>query len=296
MRFANHAGRMALVRQQAGAPLDGAPAIDINRASHGRLPSDPAEAFSQWNEVCDWAASTTAEADLRIEVTRLSSPSPSPAQIFGIGINYADHGAEAGMERPETPLVFTKLGPAIAGPFDTIELPTAKVDWEVEVAVIIGRRCRAIDPDQAWDAVAGITGGQDLSEREIQWRPSATPQFGLGKSLPGFAPLGPVLVTADEFPDPDDIALACRLNGEEVQNSRTSQMLLSVPELVVYLSSVTTLLPGDVIFTGTPSGIGMTRTPPRYLAPGDQLESLIEGVGTMSHTFVGVRTTAGEQT
>jgi 2,4-didehydro-3-deoxy-L-rhamnonate hydrolase len=104
-----------------------------------------------------------------------------------------------------------------------------------------------------------------------------------------------VLVTADEFPDPDDIALACRLNGEEVQNSRTSQMLLSVPELVVYLSSVTTLLPGDVIFTGTPSGIGMTRTPPRYLAPGDQLESLIEGVGAMSHTFVGVRTTAGEQ-
>ncbi len=153
---------------------------------------------------------------------------------------------------------------------------------------MIGRRARHVVVADAWEVVAGLTAGQDLSDRDIQWRPSSTPQFGLGKSLAGFAPLGPTLVTPDEYPDPDDIELACFLNEEEVQRSSTSQMLISIPEIISYLSGIVTLLPGDVIFTGTPSGIGMTRTPPRYLAPGDRLESFVQGVGTMSHTFTAV--------
>lgn len=290
MRFANHNGRLTLIRAGAGEELHGSRAVDVHAASGGRIPFAPELALEHWDAVCSWAAGPSAPEEVIIDRARLGSPSPRPPQIFGIGINYADHGAEAGMQRPEVPLVFTKLGPAVAGPFDAIELRSATVDWEVEVAVVIGRSARDVGAADAWSVVAGITAGQDLSDRDVQWRPAATPQFGLGKSLPGFAPLGPLLVTPDEFEDPDDIGLACQLNGEEVQRSRSSEMLLSVPELIAYLSSVTTLLAGDVIFTGTPSGIGMTRTPPRYLSPGDTLESIVEGVGTMSHSFTGVST------
>jgi 2,4-didehydro-3-deoxy-L-rhamnonate hydrolase len=290
MRFANHDNRLTLITEPE-ADLSRARGLDVHRASGGSLPHEPELALERWDEVLDWAAGVTAPADVAIDPLRLAAPSPRPRQIFGIGVNYADHGSEAGMERPEVPLVFTKLAPAITGPFATIELATQAVDWEVEIVVVIGRAARAVGAASAWHAVAGVTAGQDLSDRDIQWRPQATPQFSLGKSLPGFAPLGPLLVTPDEFPDPDDIELACHLNGEEVQRSRSSLMLFSVPELIAYLSSITPLHPGDVIFTGTPSGIGMTRTPPRYLAPGDRLDSFVEGVGTMSHTLRAVPTT-----
>ncbi len=288
MRFANHDGRLTLIDSGAVDDLNGARGTDVHEASGGRLPAEPELAFEQWDEVLRWAAGQPAADGVTIATARLRSPSPKPRQIFGIGINYADHGAEAGMDTPEVPLVFTKLGTSVTGPFDSIELASETVDWEVELAVVVGATARHVAGADAWEAVAGLTAGQDLSDRDIQWRPPSTPQFGLGKSLPGFGPLGPVLVTPDEFDDLDDIELACHVNGEEVQRSRTSKMLLSVSDLIVYLSSVTTLLPGDVIFTGTPSGVGMTRTPPRYLAPGDSLDSFVEGIGTMSHTFTGV--------
>jgi 2,4-didehydro-3-deoxy-L-rhamnonate hydrolase len=288
MRFANCDNRLTLLTY-GGEPSDGVElrGIDVSRGSGGTLPHQPEAALERWDAVIEWAARITTGDDSPIDVASIASPSPRPRQIFGIGINYADHGAEAGMERPEVPLVFTKLSPAIAGPFDSIQLTTQTVDWEVEVAVVIGRTVRAATIEEAWGSVAGLTVGQDLSDRDIQWRPKASPQFSVGKSLPGFGPLGPLLVTPDEFKDPDDIELACRLNGDEVQRSRTSSMLFSVPELIAYLSSLTTLLPGDVIFTGTPAGIGMTRTPPRYLKPGDRLDSWVEGIGTMSHVFTG---------
>ncbi len=289
MRFVNHNDRLTLIEASAPEDLDDARGFDLHEASGGAIPSNPAAALDQWDEVLSAARSlSSGMGDVAIDRALLGPPSPRPRQIFGIGINYADHGAESGMQVPEVPLVFTKLGTAVTGPFDPIGLSTESVDWEVEVVVIIGRAASDVSLADAWDVVAGVTAGQDLSDRDIQWRPQSSPQFGLGKSLRGFAPMGPTLTTPDEYPDPDDIELACRLNGDEVQHSRSSEMLLSVAELITYLSAITPLLPGDAIFTGTPSGIGMTRTPPRYLTPGDSLESWVQGAGTMSHTFTAV--------
>jgi 2,4-diketo-3-deoxy-L-fuconate hydrolase len=286
MRFANQEGRLLLITSGADTELSAARGVDLHEASGGMIPSEVERSFEVWPDVLDVARGISAAHEIAIDPARLEAPSPRPRQIFGIGINYADHGAEAGMERPEVPLVFTKLGPSVTGPFSSIPLPTEYVDWEVEIVVVIGKKATNVSAQDAWDVVAGITGGQDLSERKIQWRPAATPQFTLGKSLPGFSPMGPLLVTPDEFPNPDDIELACSVNGEELQRSRSSLMLFSVGDLIAYLSGIAPLFPGDVIFTGTPSGVGMTRTPPRYLEVNDQLLSTFEGIGTMSHTLV----------
>ncbi len=290
MRVANHAGRLVVI-QSAENGLDGASAVDVHSASGGRIPAEPDRALEQWDDVLRLGDGPIDGAELTIDPGQLGAPSPHPRQIFGVGVNYADHGAEAGMDPPKVPLIFTKLSTAVTGPFAEITLSTDTVDWEVEIAVVVGRESRNVASARGWEFVAGVTAGQDLSDREIQWRPAGTPQFTLGKSLAGFAPLGPVLVTPDEYGDPDDIELACHLNGEEVQRSRSTEMLFAVPEIIAYLSGIVTLYPGDVIFTGTPSGIGMTRTPPRYLTSGDRLESFVAGVGTMSHLFVGVPAT-----
>ncbi len=285
MRFANHDGRLLLV---AGAgdrlPERG---TDLHTASGGAIPAAPELALDRWDEVIEIARGLDASDDVRIDPGRLRAPSPVPRQIFGVGLNYPGHAGEAGMAVPEVPLIFTKLQPSVTGPYGAIELSTTAVDWEVEIVVVIGRPARDVRAADAWPVVAGVTAGQDLSDRDIQMRPATTPQFGLGKSLPGFAPLGPVLVTPDEFRDREDIELSCTLNGVEVQHDRSSAMLFSVGGLIEYLSAITPLWPGDVIFTGTPSGIGMAQDPPRYLEPGDELESFVEGVGHMRHTFGG---------
>jgi 2,4-didehydro-3-deoxy-L-rhamnonate hydrolase len=285
MRFANHDGRLLLVAagEDGGLPDRG---TDLYIASGGAIPAKPEHAYERWDEVLAIARELSeAPADVTIDPDRLGSPSPVPRQIFGVGLNYSGHAGEAGMAVPEVPLIFTKLQPSVTGPYGVIELSTTTVDWEVEVAVVIGSAARDVAAADAWSVVAGVTAGQDLSDREIQMRPATTPQFGLGKSLPGFTPLGPILVTPDEFRDPDDIELACTLNGVEVQRDRSSAMLFSTGELIEYLSAITPLWPGDVIFTGTPGGIGMAQDPPRYLQPGDELESFVEGVGHMRHTF-----------
>ena len=151
--------------------------------------------------------------------------------------------------------------------------------------VIIGRTAASVPARSAWDHVAGLSVGQDVSERILQMA-STPPQFSLGKSYPGFGPVGPYLVTPDEFENPDDLELSCSINGEQMQKSRTRELIFGVPELIEQLSRVTPLLPGDIIFTGTPSGVGLGRSPQRWLAPGDVLTSYIEGIGEMSHRFV----------
>jgi 2-keto-4-pentenoate hydratase/2-oxohepta-3-ene-1,7-dioic acid hydratase in catechol pathway len=166
-----------------------------------------------------------------------------------------------------------------------VALPCDTVDWEVELVVVIGRRADAVAASDAWWHVAGLTIGQDLSDRTLQF--AAGNQFSLGKSHRGFAPTGPWIVTTDELVDPDDLGLGCSVDGVERQNARTSDLIVGVAELVEYLSSVTTLLPGDLIFTGTPAGVGMGMSPPRYLRPGEVVESWIEGIGTMTTTMVG---------
>jgi 2-keto-4-pentenoate hydratase/2-oxohepta-3-ene-1,7-dioic acid hydratase in catechol pathway len=203
-----------------------------------------------------------------------------------VALNYREHAAETGRTAPSDPLIFAKYVSAFTGPVSKVTLPQGHVDWECELVAVIGRAGHQIPKGDGWAHVAGLTVGQDLSERVLQ-RSGPAPQFGLAKSYPGFAPTGPVLVTADEFGDPDDLAIGCEVNGHTMQSARTSLMIFPVAELVAYLSTVVTLLPGDVIFTGTPSGVGAGRHPPVFLAAGDELHSWIEGIGELHQQFVG---------
>jgi 2-keto-4-pentenoate hydratase/2-oxohepta-3-ene-1,7-dioic acid hydratase in catechol pathway len=213
---------------------------------------------------------------------------PAPRQLFAVGLNYADHAAESGVERPESPVIFTKFASAISGPVTTVPLPSDTVDWEVELVVVIGRGGRNIPADRAWEAIAGLSVGQDLSDRGRQLA-GPVPQFSLAKSHRGFAPIGPAMVTIDEFDDPDDLTLEAGINGELVQFGRTAQMIFPVRTLIEHLSRTLELYPGDVVFTGTPAGVGVGRTPQRFLAPDDVLRSRITGIGELVQTF-----TAGE--
>lgn len=278
MRIANVNNRLTLV----SAPGFG---IDVERASGGRFTADPQAVYETWPEFVDWAATLSADGAVPFERDCVGAPAPRPRQIFAIGLNYGDHIAETNSVASPQPPVFTKFATSITGPYAKVEHPGGNVDWEVELVVVLGRNARHAKREDAWEYIAGVTVGQDLSERVLQ-HAGAMPQFSLGKSFPGFAPMGPVLVTADEFDDPDDLGLGCSVNGEVVQQSRTSLMLAPVPDLIAQLSAVTPLLPGDVIFTGTPAGVGLGRSPERYLSVGDEVVSYIDGIGEMHTTIV----------
>jgi 2-keto-4-pentenoate hydratase/2-oxohepta-3-ene-1,7-dioic acid hydratase in catechol pathway len=207
--------------------------------------------------------------------------------VFAIGLNYRAHAAESHFDVPDEPTVmFTKWPSCITGPVTTVELPPGgHTDWEVELVVVIGRSAHRVTQNQAWDHVAGLTVGQDLSERITQTS-GPSPQFSLGKSLPGFGPTGPWLVTPDEFDNPDDLELGCTIDGEQMQKGRTRDLVFSVPALISRLSHKLPLLPGDLLFTGTPAGVGLGRTPPRYLVPGEELVSYVRGIGELRQRFV----------
>ena len=182
--------------------------------------------------------------------------------------------------------MFTKWPSCLTGPVTTVELPKGgHTDWEVELVVVMGRFTYRVAEGQAWDHVAGVTVGQDLSERITQ-SSGPSPQFSLGKSLPGFGPTGPWLVTPDELEDRDDLELGCVINGEEMQKGRTGDLVFSVPALISKLSQKISLLPGDILFTGTPAGVGLGRTPQRFLGAGDELVSYVSGVGELRQRFV----------
>jgi 2,4-didehydro-3-deoxy-L-rhamnonate hydrolase len=286
MRIANISGRLCLI---AGTRADNYHAVDVHTASNGKFDADPAAVYPRWQEFTAWAASAALPEPEPFAPEALGSPSPSPRQVFGIGLNYDDHAAESGFGRPESgPPVFTKFPSCITGANVEVVLPPGgHTDWEVELVAIIGETAAHVPAGRAWRHVAGVAVGQDISERILQLA-ATPPQFSLGKSFPGFGPVGPWLVTPDEFSDPDDLELGCSINGEQMQKGRTSKLIFGVPELIEELSRVTPLLPGDVIFTGTPGGVGMARSPQRWLAPGDVLTSYIEGIGEMRHTFVAV--------
>lgn len=270
MRIADHDGRLVLVLDDGVA--------DVAAASDGRFGPDPMSAFDDWDAFSAWAAGV-AEATGPLDEALLRNPVPRPRQVFAIGLNYRSHAEESGMEVPGVPATFTKFPSSLAGPFDDVEVVGDSVDWEVELVAVIGRTADRVAEADGWDHVAGVTVGQDISDRALQL--AAGMQFSLGKSRRGYGPMGPWLVTPDELPDRDDLALGCSVDGETVQEGRTSDLVFSVPRLVAELSAVLPLLPGDVIFTGTPAGVGMARTPPRYLRPGQVLESWIEGVGSI---------------
>jgi 2-keto-4-pentenoate hydratase/2-oxohepta-3-ene-1,7-dioic acid hydratase in catechol pathway len=259
-------------------------ALDVERASGGRFGSDPQAVYEDWDAFAGWAASADFAGAEPYDAGALGAPAPRPRQVFALGLNYAMHAREAGLELPPMPLTFTKIPSCITGPDALVPVATDRVDWEVELVVVIGRTAHRVSADHAWGHVAGLTVGQDLSARDIQMLGSP-PQFSLGKSFPGFGPTGPWLVTPDELSDPGDLAIACAVNGERVQHDRTSSMLFSIPETIARLSAICPLLPGDLIFTGTPAGVGNRMDPPRYLAPGDELVSTIEGIGSITTRF-----------
>ena len=279
MRLADIEGRAAVVTAPDRA-------VDLADASGGAFSPDIQLAYERWDEVKAFAATLDATKAAPVSPADYGNPVPRPRQIFAIGLNYAEHAKESQFSVPDQPTVFTKFVTCLTGPTGEITLPDGDVDWEVELVAVIGRRAEHVGVAEAWDHVAGLTVGQDLSERILQ-RSGPAPQFSLAKSHPGFGPLGPVVVTPDELPDRDDLELGCLVDGEQLQKGRTGDMVFSVPELVSRLSAITPLLPGDIIFTGTPSGVGMGRTPQRFLKPGQELVTYIDGIGTMRHTFVG---------
>jgi 2-keto-4-pentenoate hydratase/2-oxohepta-3-ene-1,7-dioic acid hydratase in catechol pathway len=275
LKLASVNGRAALVL--------GDEIADVATASEGRFGPDPMALYDEWDVFKDFAA-TVSSATGPLVNAELCNPVPQPRQVFAIGLNYRSHAEESGMAAPAVPAVFTKFPASLAGPFDDVAVAGDTVDWEVELVVVIGRVADRVATGDAWSHVAGVTVGQDISDRHLQF--AAGGQFSLGKSRRGYGPIGPWVVTPDELNKPDDLALGCSVNGETMQDARTTDLIFDVPQLITELSAVVPLLPGDVIFTGTPAGIGVVRKPPRFLQPGDTLQSWIEGIGTIRNNIV----------
>jgi 2-keto-4-pentenoate hydratase/2-oxohepta-3-ene-1,7-dioic acid hydratase in catechol pathway len=277
-RLVNAGGR-------AGLDVGGA-VVDVERGSAGRFGADPMAVFARWDQFRDWAAGVAAGAgDGPLDESALGPCVPRPAKVFGIGLNYRSHAAEAKLELPKQPLVFTKFPNCLVGPRADVVLTSERVDYEVELVVVIGRGGRHLGETRALDHVAGYCVGQDISDRALQFA-DKPPQFSMGKSADSFGPIGPAVVSLDAFADPDDLPLWCEVSGERLQEDRTSQMIFPVAELVAYLSRFCTLEPGDLVFTGTPAGVGSTRDPRRYLAAGDVIASGIGGIGELRNRCV----------
>jgi 2-keto-4-pentenoate hydratase/2-oxohepta-3-ene-1,7-dioic acid hydratase in catechol pathway len=226
-----------------------------------------------------------ARPNHKLNEVRLLAPLASPPRIFAIGLNYRDHAAESKMALPSAPVVFFKLPTAIIGPGDAIVLPknSTEPDYEAELAFVIGKGGYRI-PAAAWrEHVYGYTIVNDVSARDVQ---RATSQWSLAKSFPTYCPMGPAIVTADEIPDPHQLAISLSIGGETLQDSNTRELIFKIPELIEYISSITPLLPGDIVSTGTPSGVGMGRTPQRWLKPGETVTVTIEGVGSLTNPIV----------
>jgi 2-keto-4-pentenoate hydratase/2-oxohepta-3-ene-1,7-dioic acid hydratase in catechol pathway len=226
-----------------------------------------------------------AHSSHKLDEIRLHAPLSNPPRIFAIGLNYRDHATETKMALPTAPVVFFKLPTAIIGHQDAIVLPknSREPDYEAELAFIIGKGGYRI-PAAAWrEHVYGFTIINDVSARDVQ---RATSQWSLAKSFPTYCPMGPAIVTADEIPDPHQLAISLSINGETLQDSNTRELIFKIPELIEYISSITPLLPGDIVSTGTPSGVGMGRTPQRWLKPGETVTVTIEGLGSLTNPVV----------
>lgn len=287
MRFANVGGR--------GGLIVAAGVVDIGAASGGELPSGPMDLIRRWDELVSAADELSTEAAIPLEESKLQSPVPFPGSIFGLVANYPP----ATRPEPPVPMVFGKFSSSVCGPYDDLRIPVAEVlpmraEWtvlEAELAVVIGRGGRHIRASAALDHVAGFTVAQDITERVHEFGPRGTTVGtmeyaslkSLGKSMDTFCPLGPSLVTIDELPDPHDLAIECRLNGQIVQQASTADLLFGVSELVEVLSTFLTLRPGDVILTGTPTPRGGAL--PR-LAAGDLIETSIDHLGTLRNKCV----------
>jgi 2,4-didehydro-3-deoxy-L-rhamnonate hydrolase len=273
-RFANVAGRFALVDS-------GGRWFDASRISGGVISSDPMRAWLQADDLHRTADSHAAAApDGILSEAVVRPPVPAPRSVFAVGLNYQSHADESGMKPPAAPLVFTKFPSCLAGPADPVILGGSTDDYEAELAVVIGRCGRDISLEEAWGHVGGLTAGQDISDRALQF--AAEPaHFDLGKSRDTYGPTGPVVVSTDSFADPADLLITCDVNGERRQEDRTSNLIFGIPALISYLSGILTLSPGDLIFTGTPQGVGAASG--RFLRDGDVISTTIEGIGTLAN-------------
>ena len=214
---------------------------------------------------------------------RIGCPLYMPSKIICLGLNYLDHKEESGFEKPQKPLLFSKTQNTLAGPFDPIIVPQSsnQIDWEVELAVVIGREGKRVAPEDALNYVAGFTVMNDVSGREAQFADS---QWFRGKSFDTFAPLGPAMVTVDEVEDFQNLKITASVNGEVMQNGSTADMIFDIPAIISFISEDITLVPGDIISTGTPSGVGFFRDPPVILKAGDIVECRVEKIGTIRNT------------
>lgn len=267
--------------------LDDGRCVDLNRADP-RLPACVKSLLALGPD----ALAQSADAILRGQPMEIAEADrlpliPSPQKVICIGLNYSDHARETGVTPPSAPVVFNKFPTAVSSHRRPIVLPSvsAEVDYEAELVVVIGREGRNITRASAGSHVAGYCCGNDVSARDWQMKKPGG-QWLLGKSFDTFAPIGPVLVTADEVPEPGNLGIQLRLNGQVMQQSNTSNLIFSVEELIAYVSTVCTLSPGDLIFTGTPGGVGFARKPPVFLKPGDEVEVEIERLGTLCNTVV----------
>jgi 2-keto-4-pentenoate hydratase/2-oxohepta-3-ene-1,7-dioic acid hydratase in catechol pathway len=237
---------------------------------------------TMWDGAREAAAEALTDGE-HLQPGMLDAPLAAPSKVACVGLNYHDHCRETGMAAPERPIIFAKFPSSLVGPDAAIEWPdglTEQVDWEVELAVVIGRRIRGADADEALDAIFGYTAANDVSARDLQF---ADQQWVRAKSIDSFCPVGPVIVTPDEFGAPQDKRLSARVNGETMQDSTTAEMIFGVAQIVSFLSRACTLEPGDLILTGTPWGVGGFRDPPIFLKPDDTVEIEVEGVGVLSN-------------
>ncbi len=251
-------------------------------SSDGRSSSSVRELLPFFDELCAWASQQfdAGHEVLPLNTLELGPPVPDPDKILCLGVNYREHAAEAQQEIPKVPLIFAKFRNGLIGPTSPILLPrvSTHIDYEGELAVIIGKRCKAVPEEEALHYVAGYCIIDDVTARDIQ---AQTSQWTAGKALDTFAPMGPGIVPASQIPDPQTLTLVTRVNGQEVQHDTTANMIFSVASAIAFLSSLMTLEPGDILATGTPSGVGFKRTPPLFLKDGDVVEVEIERIGLL---------------
>lgn len=275
-RLANIAGRAALV---AGDHY-----YDLQQVSDGSLSADPMKALANGSRLRAVAATLASRQPTgNVADVVLGPPVPSPQKSFAVGLNYGAHAAEGGMEVPTSPLVFTKFPSCLVGATADVEMRSDFCDYEGELVVVIGTGGKDIPLDNAWDHVVGVMVGQDISDRVAQFA-AKPPHFDLAKSFDTFGPIGPVLVSVDELADRDDLRIVTAVNGDVRQDDTTANLIFDVPTLVSYLSRITTLVTGDIIFTGTPEGIGAAKG--TFLQHGDVITTTISGVGTLTNRCV----------
>lgn len=273
---------------QLGVVIDNT-VINLNTISNGQLPSDMREFLQMGDSAMSISRDATVNASggVGLDTVKLMSPITNPSKVIAIGLNYMDHVRESGIEMPDLATMFCKYPSSIIGPGDEISWQTGlteQVDYEAELAVVIGKVARSVAQDDAFDYIAGYTNCNDVSARDLQFMPGD--QWLRGKCLDTFCPLGPYLVTRDEIADPHNLSIQCRVNGETRQDSNTSEMIYRIPYLIEYLSKAFTLYPGDVIATGTPHGVGAFRQTPIWLKQGDVVTVEIEGLGQLTNTCV----------